>query len=147
MFYKETEYALRSLVYVQVQNLNGKRPGVEEIANEIESPAFYTAKILQKLVKHGFVLSMKGRGGGFFFDESKPELPLKDLISFTEGGNKFHGCCFGLKSCDDNNPCPLHEQYKPIRDSIDNLVQSETVQSLARKIIEGTNTNFDYFKS
>jgi len=64
MFNKETEYALRGLVYVQVQQTKGFKPGIIEIAKEIDAPLFYTGKIMQRLVKMGFLLSTKGKGGG-----------------------------------------------------------------------------------
>lgn len=138
MFNKETEYALRSLVYIKYQNNQQLRPGIGEIAKEIEAPQPYTAKILQRMVRLGFVSSVKGKGGGFFFDETKPELTLKELIIATEGGKLFDGCGFGMKKCDNDNPCPLHEQYGPIRESINKLVSEETIQSLAKK----TNQSF-----
>lgn len=134
MFNKETEYALRGLVYIKLQNLKEKRPGTVEIAKEIEAPQFFTAKILQRLVRYGFLESIKGKGGGFFFDKTKPDLPLIKLISATEGDRSFFGCGFGLKHCDENNPCPLHEKYAPIRESINKLVSEESVQSLAEKV-------------
>ncbi len=59
MFRKETEYALRGLVYIQVQNYKERRPGIAEIAKEIDAPQYYTAKIFQRLVKQGFVKSTK----------------------------------------------------------------------------------------
>jgi len=133
MFNKETEYALRGLVYIQIQNLIGKNPGVAEIAREIDAPPFFTAKILQRMAKQGFVKSQKGKGGGFFFDKDRPDLPIKNLIVATEGGNLLDGCGFGLRHCDINNPCPLHEKYAPIRDAINSLVSTETIQSLAKK--------------
>jgi Rrf2 family protein len=133
MFNKETEYALRSLVYIQHQNYLNLRPGIEEIAKEIEAPQPYTAKILQRMVRIGFVNSIKGKGGGFIFDESKPEITLKQLILATEGAKILEGCGFGMKYCDAENPCPLHDQFGPIRDSINRLVSEETIQSLARK--------------
>src|SRR5450759_1541989 len=89
MFNKETEYALRGLVYIKLQNLRGRRPGTSEVAKEIEAPPFYTAKILQRLVRIGFLNSLKGKGGGFFFDPEKPDLPLIKLISATEGDRSF----------------------------------------------------------
>jgi Rrf2 family protein len=134
MFNKETEYALRGLVYIKLQNLKDRRPGTIEIAKEIGAPQFFTAKILQRLVRSGFVESAKGKGGGFFFDENKTDLPLIKLISATEGDRSFSGCGFGLKNCDENSPCPLHEKYAPIRDAINRLVSEETVQSLAEKV-------------
>ena len=133
MFNKETEYALRGLVYIQIQNFKGNRPGTNEISREIEAPRFFTAKILQRLVRMGLIMSLKGKGGGFFFDKDKPELTIKELINATGGNKIFLGCGFGLKNCSADYPCPLHEQYAPIREAIDKLVSTETIQSLAKK--------------
>lgn len=138
MFKKETEYALRALVYIQLQNTKGRRPGIAEIASEIETPQSFTAKILQRMVKQGFVESLKGINGGFFFDTSKEDLPLQKIIISIEGDALFNGCGFGLKKCDENNPCPLHESYAPIRNAIENLVTNETIQSLASKNADGS---------
>jgi Rrf2 family protein len=133
MFNKETEYALRGLVYIQIQNLNGRRPGIAEIAREIDAPQHFTAKILQRMVKQGFVKSLKGKGGGFYFEKNKEEISLKEVLSATEGNKILSDCGFGLKQCDDNNPCPLHARYAPIRETINNLVSTETILSLAEK--------------
>ena len=147
MFNKETEYALRGLVYVQVQNMKGTKPGIIEIANEIDAPLHYTGKIMQRLVKQGFLLSNKGKGGGFYFDVLQPELPLKKVIQAIEGEKTYGGCGFGLKHCDENNPCPLHGQYAPIRDSINNLISGNTVQSLARDYQNGAKSPLTRLKS
>jgi Rrf2 family protein len=137
MFNKETEYAIRGLVYIQIQNLNGLKPGIAEISKEIDAPYFYIAKILQRMVKNGFIASIKGKGGGFYFKNNEQELSLKDLITSTEGNEAFSGCGFGLKHCDENNPCPLHKQYSSIREEINQMVTGESVQSLAKKISSG----------
>ncbi|MBI5008117.1 MAG: Rrf2 family transcriptional regulator, partial [Bacteroidia bacterium] len=91
-------------------------------------------KILQRLVRAGFLESLKGKGGGFYFDPDKPDLTLGKLISSIEGDSSFTGCGFGLKQCSPKNPCPMHEKYAPIREAISNLVSEETVQSLAKKV-------------
>jgi Rrf2 family protein len=135
MFNKETEYALRGLVYIQLQNNLGHRPGWVEIAKEIEAPPFYIAKILQRLVRLGYLHSLKGKGGGYYFDPQKPELTIRELVDATEGSKIITACGFGLKNCSASNPCPLHEKYAPIREAIEKLVSLETIQSLARKYI------------
>ena len=117
-----------------MQNIKGKRPGTAEVAREIEAPQFFTAKILQRLVRAGFLNSIKGKGGGFYFDPDKPDLPLNKLISSIEGDASFSGCGFGLKQCSETNPCPVHEKYAPIRNAINKLVSEESVQSLAMKV-------------
>ncbi len=139
MFKKETEYALRALVYIQLQNYKERRPGIAEIASEIETPQSFTAKILQRLVKQGFVESLKGIKGGFFFDRDKEDLQLKKVIVSIEGNSLFNGCGFGLKHCDELNPCPLHYDYAPIRDGINKLVSEQTIQTLAKKYMDDGN--------
>ena len=133
MFKKETEYALRGLVYIQSQNLLGRKPGIAEIASEIDTPPSFTAKILQRLVRIGFIESIKGKNGGYHFDSNGPELSLRNVVVAIEGDKIFTGCGFGLKHCDEKNPCPLHRPYAVIRDALDQLLATETIQSLAQK--------------
>ena len=49
MFSKACEYGIRAAVYVALQSLDGRRVSVNEIAEEIDSPIAFTAKILQQL--------------------------------------------------------------------------------------------------
>ena len=133
MFKKETEYALRGLVYIRLQNLNERKPGIAEIATEVETPPHFMAKILQRMVRFGFIESVKGKNGGYSMHPGHSSLTLREVISAIEGNALFEGCGFGLKECDENNPCPLHFSYAPIRDAINRLVNDETIQSLAGK--------------
>ena len=136
MLGKTTEYAIRALVYVYIQNQKGIRPGYKEIAKEIDSPEQFTAKVLQNLARAELVSSMKGRGGGFFFEDSIAPLNLYKVISVIEGEKFFSKCGFGLKLCDCENPCPLHDDYSSVREEFYKLVKSQTIQSLANKINE-----------
>ena len=137
MLSKSTEYATRALIFVQLQNWMGKRPGVLEIANEIESPTAFTAKILHILTTHKLLNSLKGRGGGFFFTDNQAELTVYEIILVMEGDALFTECGMGLSNCSDENPCPLHDQYEKIRAQLLMLVKTETISSLATKIQDG----------
>jgi Rrf2 family protein len=136
MIGKASEYAIRSLVYIFLQNQDGKRPGYKEISEKTGSPEQFTAKILQSLARAQLVSSMKGRGGGFFFDESADPLTLYEIIRVIEGEKFFIKCGFGLKRCDAENPCPLHDDYSLIREGFFKLVTNQTIQSLATRINE-----------
>ena len=136
MLGKTTEYAIRALVYIFIKNQEGKRPGFKEISKEIDSPEQFTAKVLQNLARAELISSIKGRGGGFFFDQSATPLTIYDVIRVMEGEKFFSKCGFGLKRCDANNPCPLHNDYSPVREGFFRLVKKETIQSLAKRINE-----------
>ena len=133
---KTSEYAIRALVFVFMQNQIGKRPGFKEIAKKINSPEQFTAKILQKLAREQLVSSAKGRGGGFFFDQPVVPLNLYDVIRVLEGESFFSKCGFGLEHCNCENPCPIHDDYSPVREGFFNMVKNVTIQSLASKIHE-----------
>lgn len=136
MLGKTTEYAIRALVYIFIQNQEGKRPGFKEISKEIDSPEQFTAKVLQNLARAELISSIKGRGGGFFFDQSATPLTIYDVIRVMEGEKFFSKCGFGLKLCDGENPCPLHNDYSPVREGFFQLVKKDTIKSLADKINE-----------
>jgi len=136
MFNKETEYALRSVVYIKRQNLKSHRPGVDEISKMIDAPRYFVAKILYRLVRTGYLVSIKGKGGGFYVDESRSSVSIMELVSHMEGSRAVSGCIFGLSKCSDEAPCPLHEKYAPIRRSFEKLLQTETISSLAEKYPE-----------
>ena len=67
MLGKTTEYAIRALVYIYIQNIEGERPGFKEIAKKIDSPEQFTGKVLQNLTRANIVSSMKGREVAFSF--------------------------------------------------------------------------------
>ncbi len=136
MIGKTSEYAIRAMVYVYIQNQNGERPGFKEISKKIDSPEQFTAKVLQIVTRAGLVSSMRGRGGGFFFESSEVPLTLYEIIRVTEGDQFFSRCGFGLKKCDAENPCPLHDDYSPVRESFFKMVTKQTIQSLAKRINE-----------
>ena len=58
-------------------------------------------------------------------------MMIDNMPVAIEGEKLFSGCGFGLKQCDENNPCPLHHHYAPIRDALNELTGSQTIQSLA----------------
>jgi len=134
MLSKATEYAIRGLVYINMQNRKGDRPGFREVAREVDAPEHFMAKILQTLTRHQLIRSAKGRGGGFFFPEKEEQLRLYEVIRVMEGEAFFSKCVFGFNMCDDKHPCPMHEDFVKIRDEFVELAKTQSIQSLAHKI-------------
>lgn len=84
MLSKTTQYAIRALVYIQMQNTKGRRPGFKEVAKETGAPEHFTAKILQILTRYDMIDSAKGRGGGFYFSQGGDELNIYEVIRAME---------------------------------------------------------------
>jgi Rrf2 family protein len=140
MLSKAAEYAIRSMVYVWIKNQQGTRPGYRIIAGEIGSPEHFTAKVLQTMTRFNLIKAGKGRSGGFYFEDLKKELPVMEIIKAVDGEAFFYSCAFGFESCDCNNPCPMHEDFKSVRDGFSEMVMRLTVQSMAQKVLNGKAT-------
>lgn len=134
---KSTEYAIRALIFVQMQNIADKRPGVSEIAKGIEAPMAFSAKILNLLTTHRLLYSLKGKGGGFYFPDNHTELTMYDVILAIEGAGIFTECAIGLKSCSDKNPCPIHNEYEKVREQFLMMSKKQTIYSMAQKTVNG----------
>ena len=134
MLSKATEYAIRALVYIHLQNKKGRKPGYREIAKETESPEHFTAKVLQNLTRHQLINSARGKGGGFFFDPDAKELQVYEVIKIMEGEGFFSKCIFGFRFCDSHFPCPLHDDFMKIWEDFKNLTETKSIQDLADKI-------------
>jgi len=122
MFSKTCEYAIRAVIFLTRESKNGKRVGVKEIAEGIDSPVHFIAKILQELGKKGIVQSLKGPTGGFYMDETSLEHTLADVVVAVDGDKLFHGCGLGLSECSEDRPCPLHFEFKKIRKDLHRLL-------------------------
>jgi len=127
MFSKTCEYAIRAMIYIAQQSAVGKRVGFQEVADEIEAPKSFIAKILQELSRKKLVESAKGPNGGFFVDQQAMNLPLSEIVKAFDGDKIFTGCGLGLPYCSEVNPCPIHHEFKAIRNQIAQMLQSSTI--------------------
>ncbi len=137
MLSKASEYAIRALVYICMKDRESVRPGYREIAQYIEAPEQFTAKVLQTLVRSGLLSSVRGRGGGFFFEKDRDPIAIIDVINEMEGNHLFTRCGIGLNRCSDESPCPIHHQYAVVRDQYKRLAEQTTIKDLAERILSG----------
>ncbi len=122
MFSKTCEYALRALIYITQQTKDGGRIGIKDIASGIDSPEYFIAKILQDLSRKGFVQSAKGPTGGFYLDSVSLNRSLADIVKEMDGDKIFTGCALGLKECSETHPCPVHNEFKAIRNNLKKML-------------------------
>ena len=132
MFSKATEYALRATIFIAQKSSEETKLGLNEIAKGIKSPKPFTAKILQQLTAGNKIISStRGPGGGFYMTAGAKLLPVKAILLAMEEYEVLDKCVLGLKKCSDAKPCPMHLQYKLIRQQIKDLFVSKSIQDLA----------------
>ncbi|WP_159476456.1 RrF2 family transcriptional regulator [Chryseobacterium sp. 18068] len=139
-FSKTCEYAIRAVLYIASQSQEGKRVGIKEIAENINSPEYFLGKILQRVSRAGIILSVKGPNGGFYLDANGLNRPIADIVITLEGDEIFTGCGMGLSYCSESNPCPLHNEFKKIRNQITYMLHKSTIGAFNKELLDGTLT-------
>lgn len=117
IYSRSCEYALRALTFLAGLP-EGRMATVKEISDEEELPKQFLAKLLQALARAGIVASVKGPGGGFALARPAKTVTLHDVVTCIDGNVDFDRCAVGLVECSDDAPCPLHDQWKVLRESI-----------------------------
>ncbi len=125
------------MFYIALHSSSDKNVELTEIAREQDIPKHFLSKILQLLVREKLLYSMKGPTGGFRLTRAPDEITLIEIVDAIDGLDIFHQCGIGFKSCDDQNPCPIHHDYKVIRERVNNLFSTKTLEALKEEVQNG----------
>ena len=136
MFSKQTQYALRAIIYLAVNASPQKKIGVNVISEELGVPKQFLSKILQKLVNKGLLHSSKGKAGGFYLNKVDLSSNLRLIIEVFDGDDLFCNCVMGLPTCSSDNPCPLHEPSITYRNELISRLENQTIKDLAKSVIK-----------
>lgn len=138
MFSKACEYGIKAIVYIAKKSDLPSNVSLKDTAEAINSPEAFTAKILQQLVKSDLVESQKGPNGGFKMSAKQLKtVNLSHVVNAIDGDTIYKGCGLGLKACDANHPCPVHEEFKIVRESLRTMLENSKIEDLAHRLDEG----------
>lgn len=133
---RTSQYAIQALIYIATQP-PGEPVLNRDIAERLNVPAAYLAKILQSLCKQGLLDSFRGRLGGFRLREGMHKTNLMQALLLTEGPDFTKSCILGLKECSDETACPMHHKWLPVKKKIIALLEGMTLEDLARAVQTG----------
>jgi Rrf2 family protein len=128
------KYAIRSMLYLVLHADETKKIGVKKIAEDLDTPQPFLAKLLQQLTRSRLVSSTKGPNGGFFLNKKNKEKSVWDIIRSIDGTEKFNQCFLGLSKCGDENPCPVHFTVSPFKEKILEDFRDKTILQWADEI-------------
>jgi Rrf2 family transcriptional regulator, iron-sulfur cluster assembly transcription factor len=132
MLSNASQYAIRSVIFLALFSENSKKISVKEIAEKLETPQPFLAKLMQQLTKNELVSSTKGPNGGFYLSESNKENSVWDVIKCFDGSAKFEQCFMGLSKCGDDNPCPVHYLVAPFKKKMLEEFRDKTIVDFSK---------------
>lgn len=134
MISKKCKYALRAVLHLAVESSVSEKVGLRSLADQLKIPAPYLGKILQELVSKHIISSTKGPNGGFYLTKKNQVAPLLKIVAAIDGLGFFENCGLGIEECSDDHPCPIHNDFKVIRNHLKNVFTTKTIQDFAGEI-------------
>jgi len=135
LFSKTQEYALQALIHLAMTPAEFRLN--RDVAEHLDVPGPYLAKVLKKFAQLGYLDSAKGRGGGYRIRKRALDAAVSEIVAVADGGTPATGCVMGLRKCSDLAACPLHDRWMPLRGKVVTLLDQPTIAEMAAKARKG----------
>jgi len=127
-----SKYALRTLAY-----LAGLEPGrsllARELAQLVDAPPQYLAKLLVTLSKAGILSAVRGSGGGYRLGKPGSEVSLARVVEVLEGPLHAPACLLDdSKQCEaPGESCEVLPSWCKVQETYVNFLKNTTVADIA----------------
>ncbi len=120
-------YAIRAMGYIASKQ--DEKPLLSRtIAEEMEIPANFLSKILNRLVQAGLIRSLRGRNGGFVMAKPPSEIFIRDIVDLFMQLDDYKNCLLGLEKCDGS--CGLHHRWRNITEQFELMLDRTTIDNV-----------------
>jgi len=130
---KSCVYGIRSMIYLTLKHENNFVQ-IKNISGDLGISFHFLTKILQLLTQGGLVHSFKGPKGGVKLAKPAENISLLDIVTIVDGTDLFEQCILGLPGCNQQKPCPLHDDWDRQREVIKNSFKQTSLAQIADKI-------------
>ena len=123
---RECDYGIRIIRALA----SGEKTTAEEICAAESIPGQFAYKILKKLERTGWIMSSRGREGGYWLVKSPNELTILDIVSAIDENLFINECLRDDRPCrrnKENHPCAVHRELERIQASLNKELSSKTL--------------------
>lgn len=125
----KTRYGMRAMIDLAIVHGSGVPRTMKEIAKRNRIPESFLEQMLCTLRKEGLVRSIRGPQGGYVLAKAPQEIRVADIINTLEGPIKLAEC-IDMPLCGESRNCPSRILWTRIKESIDQVTQTTTLQDL-----------------
>jgi Rrf2 family protein len=126
---KKADYSLISLRHLALAG--DRSASAKEISDLYAIPLPILSKVLQKLGKSGFVLSVQGTNGGYRLARDPGRISVLEVIRAVDGP-VILTACFTHDKCDQSGSCTVKEPLRKVHEGILRLLESITILALTK---------------
>jgi Rrf2 family protein len=127
MLSQTVEYALRATLHIARDFPQPAR--VNEVADAVDAPRTYLAKILGDLARAGILESTRGPSGGFRLVRDPALITLAEVVDPLDARGERR-CLLGGGKCGENPGCTAHARWSPIAHEVDAFFGKTTLADL-----------------
>lgn len=103
---------------------------VRSIAQKQNISDLYLEQLFSVLKKHELIKSVRGAKGGYFLAKHPREITIKHIMYALEGPTNIADCVDKDTTCDNLDKCATRVLWVKIRDTIDEIFASVTLQDI-----------------
>lgn len=127
---KKTDYGLISLKHLAIHGRD-KAASAKEMAETYRIPVPILAKVLQKLVREGFLASEQGTNGGYRLARDPSEITALAVIRAIDGPIILTTCFTPQGECELSGKCTVRAPLRKLHEGILALLAGITLTDLA----------------
>jgi Rrf2 family protein len=133
---KKADYALIAMKHLAVRGGGASHaaPGsasAREIAEQFDIPIELMAKVLQRLVRRGLLVSQQGTRGGYQLARLPAQISVADVIQAIEGPVMVTACTTDDGQCEQFSKCNVRDPLFKVRERILAALGECTIAELA----------------
>src|SRR6195256_5534310 len=130
---KKADYALMAMKHLAVRGdrASDGSSSAREIAEQYDIPIELMAKVLQRLVRRGLLVSHQGTRGGYQLARMPAQISVADVIQAIEGPVTVTACSTDEGQCEQFSKCNVRDPLFRVRDRILAALGECTIAELA----------------
>lgn len=130
-----SDYSLRVLMYLGIQQQSQNLSTISSIAKAYQISENHLTKVVHHLAQHGYIETIRGKGGGMRLAKHPKDINLGKLVRDTEGDSGLLPCVDGQGDC-----CiiPVCRLIRVLHDSLQAMYQVLDQYTLSDLIVNDT---------
>jgi len=128
---KKADYALIAMKHLAQKSPGAQSSNAREIAEHYDIPIELMAKVLQRLVRTGLLVSTQGTRGGYMLSRPAVSISVADVIQAIDGPLTVTACSTEKSDCEQYSKCSIRDPLWQIRERIAATLGTVTIAEMA----------------
>ena len=121
-------YGVKAMVELAV-NYGGAPLSIKTISKRQDISEYYLEQLFSPLRKAKLITSIRGAQGGYVLSREPKDITVAEIMYVLEGPIEIAECIEGV-SCDNLDCCATRLLWAKIKNSIDDVMKSVTLQDI-----------------